>query len=116
MPIDAHAASSRPTTLLERWRAECQRALAQAAPDGSDDHLVALIVGAYFHAIQSKLEMVHDPQAHERFCEDEAVRFLAMLRGVPDRRRLILEDHTDARLHAGVLVFPDPPGDGDRRA
>jgi hypothetical protein len=115
MPIDEHAASRRPTPLLERWRAECQRALAQAAPDGSDDRHVAFIVGAYFHAIHSKLGTVHDPRAHERFCEDEAVRFLAMLRGVPDRRRQILADQTDARRRDGVLEFPAPPGDGDRR-
>jgi hypothetical protein len=115
MPIDEHAASRRPTPLLERWRAECQRALARAAPDGSDDRLVALIIGAYFHAIHAKLGTVHDPHAQDRFCEDEAVRFLAMLRDVPNRRRQILEDQTDAQRRAGLLVFPDPPGDGDRR-
>jgi hypothetical protein len=116
MPTNEHAASRRPTQLLERWRAECQRALAQAAPDGADDRLVALIVGAYFHAIHSTVEVVHDPHAQERFCEDEAVRFLAMLRDVPNRRRQILEDQTDARRRAGLLVFPDsPPADGDRR-
>jgi hypothetical protein len=36
---------------MERWRHECQRALARANPDGSADHLVALILASYFRAM-----------------------------------------------------------------
>jgi hypothetical protein len=99
---------------MERWRAECLRALAQAKPDGSDDYLVALIVGAYFESLHYALGLVTDPQAQGRLCEEEAAHFLAILRGVPAARQEMKDAKIDKQRRAGLLVFPEPPGTGER--
>jgi hypothetical protein len=83
---------------MERWRDECQRALARANPDGSDDHLVALILASYFRALHDPVSSIADPQGQDRLCQAEARRFLTMRRGVPARRqRMTHERATNAR-------------------
>lgn len=112
MPMQEDAAMSRPTPLMERWRDECQKALAKADPDGAEDHLVALVVGAYFQALHAGVSLLADPQGQDRLCQAEARRFLSMLRDVPDRRRRMAKERTDGLRQDGLLVFPTPPDDG----
>jgi hypothetical protein len=82
---------------MERWRDECQRALARANPDGSEDHLVALTLGSYFRAMHGAVSGIADPQAQDRLCQAAARRFLAMRRGVPDRRRQMTHERAQER-------------------
>jgi hypothetical protein len=97
---------------MDRWRDECQQALAHADPTGSDDHLVALIVGSCFHAIHEAVSGSADPRAQDRLCQAEAKRFLAMLRGAPDRRRRMATDRTERLRQDGLMVFPTPDEGG----
>jgi hypothetical protein len=69
---------------------------------------VALIVGTYFHAIHGAISGNADPLAQDRLCQAKARRFLAMLRGVPDRRRQMSTDRTERLRQAGLVVFPNP--------
>jgi hypothetical protein len=98
---------------MERWRDECQRALARANPDGSDDHLVALILGSYFNAMAGAVSGIADPQAQDRLCQAEARRFLAVLRRVPDRRQRMAYERAERLRQDGLVVFPTPPEEGE---
>ncbi len=85
-----------PTPLMDRWREECLRALAQADPTGRDDQQVAYVVGAYFQAVCDGLAMEPDPQRRDRYSMQEAERFLAILRRVPAYRRQRQEERAAA--------------------
>lgn len=102
-----------PTPLMDHWREECLRALAQADPAGQDDHLVAHVVGAYFQAIHDGLTMLQEPQEQDLYGRQEAGRFLAMLRHLPEYRQQRHHEKLDAHHRDGLIVFPSTENDSE---
>lgn len=107
---DRVASGPKPTPLMDHWRDACLRAFATANPNSTDGRYLASVIGEYFHAMHSALEIIPDPRGQEQFCADEGARFLAMLAMVPERRRQLTKTKADKLRRDGVLVFPDPVG------